>query len=71
MSKELERSHKRMVRGPVEVEGQGYRFLTDEEVDRMIADDDAPSLRLDVSSPAEVDELFKALSKSGRLATDS
>lgn len=71
LSKELERSYIRAVRGPVEVEGRGYRLLADEEVDRIIADDDASGLRLEESSPAEVDELFGALSKNGRIAAGS
>ena len=71
LNKELERDHLRAVRGPVKVEGRGYRLLSDEEVDRIIADDDGPGLRLEESSAAEVDELFEALSKNGRLAVGS
>jgi hypothetical protein len=48
----------------------GWSSRTEEEIDRMGVDD-VPSLRLEVSSPAEVDELFGALCKSGRLAVDS
>ena len=48
----------------------GWSARTEKEIDRMGVDD-VPSLRIEVSSPAEVDELFKALGKSGRLAPGS
>jgi hypothetical protein len=67
----LEREQRRMVRRLVRREGiLGWSSRTEEEIDRMGVDD-VPSLRLEVSSPAEVDELFGALSKSGRSAVDS
>lgn len=43
---------------------------TEQELDRMGVDD-APSLRFEVNSPAEVYELFGALGKSRRFATDA
>ena len=67
----LENEQRRMVRRLVRREGMpGWSARTEEEIDRMGVND-VPSLRLEVSSPAEVDELFKALGESGRLATDS
>jgi hypothetical protein len=48
----------------------GWSSRTEQELDRMGVDD-APSLRLEVSSLAEFYELLWALSKSGRLATDA
>ncbi|GAB7335022.1 hypothetical protein MBLNU13_g06883t2 [Cladosporium sp. NU13] len=49
---------------------QGWSARTEKEIDRL-GDDGVPSLGLEVSSPAEADELFKALSESRRLATDT
>jgi len=67
----LENKQRRMVRRLVRREGMpGWSSRTEEEIDRMGVDD-VPSLGLEVSSTAEVDELFGALSKSGRLAVDS
>lgn len=67
----LENKQRRMVRRLVRREGMpGWSARTEKEIDRMGVDD-VPSLTLEVSSPAEVDELFKALGESGRLATDS
>lgn len=67
----LENKQRRMVRRLVRREGMpGWSARTEEEIDRMGVDD-VPSLALGVSSPAEVDELLKALGNSGRLATDA
>lgn len=67
----LENEQRRMVRRLVRREGMpGWSARTEKEIDRMGVDD-VPSLRIEVSSPAEVDELFKALGKSGRLAPGS
>ena len=67
----LENAQRSMVRRLVRREGMsGWSARTERENDRMGLDD-VPSLRLEVGSPAEVDELFKALGKSGRLAPGS
>ena len=54
-----------------EEKGQrGWVDRTEEEIAQM-AVNDVPSFRLEVSSPAEVDELFKALGECDRLAAES
>ena len=66
-----ENEQRKMARRLVVREGmRGWRARTKKEIGRMGVDD-APSLRPEVSSPTEVDELFKALSKNGRLATEA
>ena len=64
---ELERGHRREARRLVRSGGVGWNYRTDEEIDRMVPGLDALGLRLEVSCAAEVDELFGALGKSGRL----
>lgn len=61
---DLEYQQRRMVRRLVRRDKMpGWSSRTEQELDRMGVDD-APSLRLEVSSTAEVYELFGALGKS-------
>ena len=64
MRGDLECQQRKMVRRPVRRDGMpGWSSRTEQELDRMGVDD-APSLRFEVSSTAEVYELFGALGKS-------
>jgi hypothetical protein len=59
----LENEQRRMVRRLVRREGMpGWSARTEKEIDRMGADD-VPSLTLEVSIPAEVDELFQGVGR--------
>jgi hypothetical protein len=67
---DLEFGNKRRARMLVRNGGHGWVPRSKEELDQMMLDDDSPGLRLEVGCPAEFDELFKALSQSGRMAAD-
>jgi len=68
---DLEFGNKRRARMLVRNGEHGWVPRPKEELDQMMLNDGSPGLQLEVGSPAEVDELFKALSQSGRIAAES